>query len=64
MDDPSTSTIRFHHTEMPHQLISWDFTLLFLTKQKSLLAVAHVDMLEFLFFQQTENYFSPWKVSN
>lgn len=31
-DEPSTSTIRFHYTEMLYQLVSWDSVLLFLTE--------------------------------
>lgn len=29
-DDPSTSAIKFHYTEMPYQLVSRGFTSLFL----------------------------------
>lgn len=69
-DDPSTSTIGCHYTEIPYRLVSWDFISRFYfafseKTEKILLAIAHVKMLDSAFpFRKQDNYFCTRKVSN
>lgn len=60
IDDPSTSTIRFHYTEMPHQLVSCYFVFSHKTEKKfaSSCPCRHTGLF---FLSANRQLFLPWE---